>query len=70
MTTKRWDCNTNEFVTSEKIDKFLEEIASVCKKHGYSISHEDGHGSFHICKYNDGDSDWLLNANIERGCDA
>ena len=70
MTIKRWDCNTNEFVTSKKIDLFLKEVSSVCKKHGYLISHEDVHGSFQICKYNDGDLDWLLDANIERGCDA
>lgn len=44
---------------------FLEEIKDVCKKHGYSISHEDHHGSFVILKYSEEDANWLLYARDE-----
>jgi FAD/FMN-containing dehydrogenase len=30
----------------ENVEAFLKEIAEVCRKHGLSISHEDGHGAF------------------------
>ena len=28
---------------TEQVDNFLQEIASICRKHGFSISHEDTH---------------------------
>lgn len=62
---KNWDKNKREFVeTSEEIRHFFEEIESVCKKHGFSISHEDGHGAFEIEKYDKKNIDWLKDANI------
>lgn len=41
MTTnsRAWDAGTAAF---------LRELAALCKKHGRSISHEDGHGAFII----------------------
>ena len=62
---KNWDCSKNEYVeTSKELKRFLKDIENVCKKHGYSISHEDGHGAFEIEKYSDDNIDWLRNANI------
>ena len=65
---KNWDCNKNKYVArSKKIEAFFNEIESVCRKHGYSISHEDGHGSFEIEEYKDSNIDWLKNANLNIG---
>jgi len=50
-----------------EVDAFIEEVLAVCKKHGFSIGHEDGHGSFLIEDYSEGDSDWLRNAEDETG---
>jgi hypothetical protein len=51
---ERWNENTDEFVTdTPKIDSFISEIEIVCIRHGFSISHEDGHGSFIIEKYDE-----------------
>lgn len=62
---KNWDCSKNEYVeTSKKLKCFFKDIENVCKKHGYSISHEDGHGAFEIEKYSDDNIDWLKNANL------
>ena len=44
-----------------QIDNFMKEILDVCKKHGLSISHEDGHGNFIIEEYSDNYSDWFKN---------
>lgn len=44
---------------SDKVKKFIEDILAVYEKHGLSISHEDGHGSFEIEEYNQHNEDWL-----------
>lgn len=59
---ERWNSIKSENVENVKIDAFLQEIIAICKKHGYSISHEDGHGAFEIENTDDHNFDWLLNA--------
>ena len=54
-----------EIETPKEVVSFLTEIERVCKKYGYSISHEDGHGSFIITAYNEDDMDSLKHANLE-----
>ena len=62
---KNWDCSKNEFIEqSKEIEDFFKEIEETCKKHGYSISHEDGHGAFEIEKYSDDNIECLKNANL------
>lgn len=46
----------------ERMKVFLEEIDSVCKRHGLSISHEDYHGAFIIEEYDEGNIKWLSHA--------
>lgn len=61
---KRWNKQKGEFEHRPEIDAFLQEIEEVCKRHGLSISHQDGHGSFVIeryCEYNVG---WLEEASV------
>lgn len=41
---------------------FLLEIEKVCKKHGFSISHEDIHGGFIIQEYKYSNIEWLKSA--------
>jgi hypothetical protein len=47
---------------SEKVQAFLNEVADVCRRHGLSIAHEDGHGSFIVEKFDQFNIDWLNNA--------
>lgn len=56
-----WDLKTKKHIQIP-IDmlSFLNDINDVCKKHNMSISHEDGHGSFIITKYNKSNIDWLF----------
>ena len=62
---ENWDCDKSKFVEqSEELEKFFKDIEVTCKKHGYSISHEDGHGAFEIEKYSDGNIEWLKNAHL------
>lgn len=44
---------------SKKVEDFLLEVRNLCKKHGLSISHEDGHGSFVIVEYADWGDKWI-----------
>ena len=61
---ERWDNLNGERVESEKVDAFIAEIVAVCKRHGMSISHEDGHGGFLIGAFNEDDANWLASASI------
>ena len=65
---KRWSVKHSKDIESKKIDDFLIEIAAVCRKHGYSIGHEDGHGAFEIEDLNTGDIEWLMDAHISKYC--
>lgn len=63
--TERW--SHDKYVELKKVDDFLNEIIEVSKKHGMSISHEDGHGSFIVILNKDDDCySWLFNANVEK----
>ena len=44
---KRWNNKKRDNVENIKIDIFLKEIVDVCKRHGFSISHQDTHGECH-----------------------
>lgn len=57
---KRWGGKEESEDTA--IYLFLEEIKTVCKKHGLSISHEGGYGAFEIEKYSEDNMVWLLDA--------
>ena len=48
----------------EQVEIFLQEIVSVCKKHGFSISHEDTQGAFIIEEYDETYIDWLMAASV------
>lgn len=63
---ERWNYKSNKPTTDTNIDLFLDEIALVCKRHGYSITHEDEHGNFKIVEYDDLLADWLKDADLGR----
>ena len=52
-------------MTEEQKKDFLAEIEKVCKAHNISISHEDCHGAFILCPYDDEYMNWLKDAIIE-----
>ena len=53
-------------IDDHHVDEFLKEIVEVCKRRGFSISHEDGHGSFVIRRgFDQHLADWLSEAFIE-----
>lgn len=58
-----WDRTVGEMrEMPERMKVFLEEIDSVCKRHGLSISHEDYHGAFFIEEYDESNIEWLFDA--------
>lgn len=46
----------------ENVDAYLAALVAVGKEHGFSLSHEDGHGSFIVEPRNDARDEWLLGA--------
>lgn len=44
------------------VDAFLAELVEVCRKHGFSLGHEDNHGAFLVEKFDVGNLEWLLDA--------
>ena len=59
---KRWNGDLKARVEMPKVDTFLEEVLTVCRKHGMSIAHEDTHGGFVIHPYTDWITDWFRGA--------
>jgi len=49
------------------VDAFLAEVIEVCRKHGMSISHEDGWGAFEVRNFNESDAEWLKEATDKTG---
>lgn len=56
---KRWSTSARNFVHNARIDAFLDEVVAVCRKHGMSISHEDGAGAFVIIPFSENAVAWL-----------
>lgn len=42
-----------------EVDAFLADIEAVFRKHGMSISHQDGHGAFEIEPLSEHNIEWL-----------
>lgn len=58
-----WDISKKMDVRpSENRQKFMSEIAAVCRKYNLSIAHEDGHGAFIVEKFSETNLYWLMNA--------
>lgn len=62
---KRFNNKKDKEVDEPKsVADFLKAISNVCFAHGFSISHEDGHGGFLIEKYSESNIEWLNDASI------
>jgi FAD/FMN-containing dehydrogenase len=60
MLDKMWDTKNGKFIERiKRVDDFFDEVEAVCKKYGYSISHEDYHGAFVIQKFEQDNIEWL-----------
>lgn len=57
--------NTIQISNMKNIEKFLEELDTLCRVHNISISHEDGQGAFILENYNESNIKWLREAFIE-----
>lgn len=51
-----------ESAPAKNASAFLSEVASVCRKHGISLSHEDTHGAFQTVEFSEENEKWLLDA--------
>lgn len=56
---ERYSRKQSKSVNNKAIDEFIEEVLSVCRKHGLSIGHEDSQGSFIILNYDEVFSQWF-----------
>jgi len=64
---KRWIVHKNVHGKNERIDAFIADVIDVCKRHGFSISHEDAHGAFEITPFNQREVDWFTKAHDNTG---
>lgn len=64
MAKPRW-CD-DQYIESDRIDAFVADIVATCKKHGLSISHEDGHGGFIVDALNQKLVDWFCAASVTK----
>lgn len=63
----RWVCKEGRRIQRPHIDKFLDELADLCRRYDLTISHEDHHGSFLIQDYSRENIEWILDASDDRG---
>jgi hypothetical protein len=64
LMAKRW--NGTDHVTVPAVDAFIGEVIAVCRKHGFSISHEDTHGAFIVEPFSEDRAKWLQAAHLDR----
>lgn len=58
-----WDEFEHEFVEAPaEMEAFIADIEAVCRKHGFSIGHEDGHGGFKIHLLSESNIRWFRGA--------
>ena len=58
-----WDKLERKFVEAPaEMEAFLDDIEAVCRKHGFSIGHEDEHGGFKIHLLSEENIRWLKGA--------
>ena len=51
--TERWIDEIGGRGEAPDVDAFIRDVVDVCKRHGMSIGHEDGHGAFKIEDFDD-----------------
>ncbi len=61
---ERYSIKRGKKVEEENVDKFLQEVVELSKKHGLSISHDDCYGNFVVSKYDHDDIEWILSAQV------
>ncbi|MBU4332431.1 hypothetical protein KKD19_01570 [Patescibacteria group bacterium] len=61
---KRFHLGREARVEDWLVEAFLGEIVDACKRHGFSLSHEDTHGAFIVEEYDEGNIQWLGDAMI------
>ena len=59
---KRWSVQTRCEVEDAKVDAFIEDVIAVCRQHGMSLGHEDGHGAFIVEAPDETNFTWLRSA--------
>lgn len=63
MKKETWDSPKGKFIkTPKEMEDFFKDIEKLCRDYNLSISHEDGHGSFIIERYDDFNIEWLKSA--------
>lgn len=63
---KRWSTTEKRMIEDPMVDAFLGEILDVCKRHGFSLSHEDQHGAFIVVPYHEDTNVWVATAGYDR----
>lgn len=59
---KRYRISAMKRIENLRIDQFLTDVANLCRQHGFSISHEDGHGAFQIDDFDQQNILWIMAA--------
>lgn len=57
--SERWIDELGDRGEAPEVDAFIADVIAVCRRHGMSIGHEDGHGAFKIEDFDDSNSQWL-----------
>ena len=47
-----WSVWLKRRIVRPDVDAFIQDITNVCRFHGITIDHEDGHGAFIVSKWN------------------
>lgn len=62
---QRWNSEKGDWDVDHRVDRFLEDVVAVCRKHGMCLGHEDTHGAFQVHRrFDEGKIGWLIQAMI------
>lgn len=62
---KRWHVHLRDDVEDSKVDAFVSELVEVCRKHSYSLGHEDRYGAFIVEDFDPQGLGWLQSAMVD-----
>ena len=61
---KRWNTRVDDEMEAPRVDRFLAEIRSVCRRYGFAIACGDS-GVFIVTEFSQDTLDWLMCADID-----
>ena len=66
---KRWNNkDPYDYIENARVDKFIEDIIKICKKHKFCIYHQDMHGAFEVWNIDENEKETFNHLMVALDC--